>query len=83
MYLYNLVYACDVLVNVILGGDRRDTISSRLGKGRNAGKPVHTVLTRIVNGFFVVVFREYGHCENSISNIEDIYSISSVIGRKS
>ncbi len=31
-YLYNLLYALDTDSNAVLGGDPRETISSRLGK---------------------------------------------------
>lgn len=82
VYVYNLIYALDVLVNVILGGDRRDTISSRLGKGQRAGKPVHSVLARGVDWFFWMVFDESRHCESSIANIDDCYALSSIWGRK-
>lgn len=80
-YIYNLIYAADVLVNVILGGDRRDTISSRLGKGQLAGKPVHAVLAKAVDKFFLMVFREQDHCHSSIANINDCYAISSILAR--
>jgi hypothetical protein len=80
-YIYNLIYAVDVLANVILGGDRRDTISSRLGKGQAADKPVHTVFARVVDGLFVMVFNETDHCKSSIANIDDRYAISSVLAR--
>lgn len=80
-YIYNLVYAADVLVNVVLGGDRRDTISSRLGKGQLAGKPVHTLLASVVNILFILAFKESNHCKNSIANIDDCYAISSILAR--
>jgi len=80
-YTYNLIYAADVLANVVLGGDRRDTISSRLGKGQIANKPVHTVLARLVDKFFILTFKEANHCKNSIANIDDCYAISSILAR--
>lgn len=82
-YVYNLLYAVDVLVNVLLGGDRRDTISSRLGKGQLAGKPVHTLVASLVNIFFLLAFRERQHCKNSVANIDDRYAISSILARYS
>lgn len=80
-YIYNLIYALDVVVNVILGGDRRDTISSRLGKGQSAGKPIHTIAARLVDRFFILAFKERNHCKSSIANIDDRYAISSVLAR--
>lgn len=80
-YIYNLTYALDVVVNVILGGDRRDTISSRLGKGQVADKPVHTILAELVDQLFWLFFNERQHCKNSIANIDDCYAISSILAR--
>jgi hypothetical protein len=80
-YTCNLLYALDVFANALIGGDRRETISSRLGKGQRAGKPVHTVLAKVVNLLFYVLFREKNHCTNWIQQPEDYYSISSVLAR--
>lgn len=80
-YLWNILYALDVFVNVVLGGDRRDTISSRLGKGKKAGKPVHSVLSHGVDFLFKVVFSEDDHCVNNIQIIDDRYAVSSIIHR--
>ena len=66
---------------VLIGGDPRETISSRLGKGRIAGKPVHSALAVSVDWFFRVFFSEQDHCKNSIVIAHDTYSISSVIQR--
>lgn len=81
LYLFNCLYAVDVLVNVLVGGDRRDTISSRLGKGMKAGKPVHSILCKVVDKFFLLVFKEDHHCFRSIEYLDDRYAISSYISR--
>lgn len=80
-YAFNLLYAIDALVNTLIGGDPRETISSRLGKGQLAGKPVHSAIAAAVDWFFRVFFSEPEHCKNSIVIAHDTYSISSVIQR--
>lgn len=80
-YAFNLLCALDMLANVVIGGDPRETISSRLGKGQLAGKPVHSTLAAAVDWFFIVLFSEHEHCKNSIVLAADTYAISSVIQR--
>lgn len=82
LYLLNCIYVLDVLVNVLVGGDRRDTISSRLGKGKKANKPVHTVLASIVDFIFLIVFKDTDHCVRNIEYIDDRYSLSTYLKNK-
>lgn len=82
LYLFNCLYAGDVLLNVLIGGDRRDTISSRLGKGAKAKKPVHSILAKFVDTVFMLVFKEDNHCLRSIEYLDDRYSLSSYLARK-
>lgn len=81
-FAFNLLYVLDTVLNTLIGGDPRETISSRLGKGQVAGKPVHSELAKVVNFFFELVFNEQHHCKNSIIIAHDNYSISSVIERE-
>ena len=80
-YLINVLYAGDVLINAVIGGDPRETISSRVGKGREAGKPVHTVIANIIDWVFWIAFREREHCFLAISQRPDTHSISSIWSR--
>ena len=57
----------------------RDTISSRLGKGKKANKPVHTVLASIVDFIFLIVFKDADHCVRNIEYIDDRYSLSTYL----
>lgn len=76
-----MLYALDVLLNAVAGGDRRDTISSRLGRGKVAKKPVHVVLSWVVDLLFLVVFKEKDHCVNNIIITDDRYAVSSILSR--
>lgn len=76
-YWYNLLYVLDVFINALLGGDRRETISSRLGKGKLAGKPVHTALSYPVDLLFLILAGEKNHCEENIMILDDFYAVSS------
>lgn len=80
-YWINILYGIDVLANIIIGGDRRETISSRLGKGRVADKPVHNVLVYPVDLLFLILTGDKNHCVNSIQDFDDYYSVSSMINR--
>lgn len=80
-FAFNLLYVLDTVLNTLIGGDPRETVSSRLGKGQVAGKPVHTELAKVVNFFFDLVFNEQHHCRKSIVSYEDSYSLSSIISR--
>lgn len=77
-YLINVLYAGDVLLNAMIGGDPRETISSRAGKGREARKPLHTAIANIIDWVFWVVFREREHCLMAINNRPDTHSISTL-----
>ena len=75
---FNILLSFDVFINTLIGGDRRETISSRLGKGQIASKPVHTALALFVNVIFLVLTFKWDHCFDSIQNFEDAYSISTI-----
>lgn len=81
LYLFNLFVAVDQLANTIIGGDPGETISSRLGKGKLARKPVHAFLAKVVNLIFEIIFRQQDHCTWSIQKDEGKNSISEVINR--
>lgn len=81
LYVINILYGIDVLANIILGGDKREPISSRLGKGQLASKPVHSLLARVVDAIFLLLTKEENHCKNSIKVFDDEYSLSSIITR--
>lgn len=67
-FIANVLYAFDVLVNAVFGGDCRETISSRVGKGQRAGKPVHSAVAPVINIIFFVLRGERNHC---VANIND------------
>lgn len=82
-YWFNTLYILDVAANVLIGGDRRETISSRLGKGKLTGKPVHTILSYGVDALFLVALGQRQHCVKNIQNLgADIHSVSSVWDQK-
>lgn len=58
----NFLKGTDILVNSILGGDGRETISSRLGKNR-VGHPSVEFIAKIVDKIF---FWEYQHTYNHV-----------------
>lgn len=80
-YLFNLFVAVDTLLNAVFGGDPGETISSRLGKGKVADKPVHTFLSRLVDLLFEMTFSQKDHCVKSIQGDEGKGAISEVIDR--
>lgn len=78
-YIFNNVYVfLDVGVNTLIGGHRDETISSRCGKGKLAGKPVHTFLAKIIDTLF---FWEEDHCVNHIQKQRDKYAVSTLWDR--
>ena len=60
-YARNLIVAVNQLVNTVLGGDPDETISSRSGKARAAGKRWGCVLCRVLD------FIDKKHCADAIS----------------
>lgn len=80
-YLFNLFVGADILVNAIIGGDPGETLSSRAGKGKRKGQPVHTFFAGLIDLLFEVLFSEEDHCENSIQYDEGKGAISEVIER--
>lgn len=81
VYAFNLFVGIDCLANAVIGGDPAETISSRLGKGKRARKPVHTFLSRGVDLLFEILFQQKNHCEWSIQHDEGKYALSEVIDR--
>lgn len=62
-YLWNLLISIDQFVNTLFGGDPDETISSRLGKRRNANW-----FTRMFCAFLDMF--EWNHVEKSIEEDE-------------
>lgn len=63
-YFRRLFVAVDQLLNVILGGDEDETISSRIAKDRRRGRKLACVLCRILDWI------DPNHCEKSIERDE-------------
>jgi len=80
-YVFNLLVAGDTFLNTVIGGDPGETISSRMGKGKLKGQPVHTFLSRVIDAVFKVLFNESDHCVNAIQHDEGKGAISEVIDR--
>lgn len=80
-YAFNLFVAADILVNALIGGDPGETISSRAGKGKLKGQPVHTFASRIIDLLFEVLFNQQDHCVKSVQDDEGKNAISEVIDR--
>ena len=80
-YAFNLFVAVDILLNAMIGGDPGETISSRLGKGKLKGQPVHTFFARVVDLMFEALFSQKDHCVSSVQDDEGKNAISEVIDR--
>lgn len=80
-WAFNNVYVLDLQLNTLFGGSRGETVSSRLGKGALKGKPVHSVLARLVDVVFKVAFNDRNHCFESIQRNIGENAISDVIER--
>ncbi len=63
-YFRRLFVAADQLVNVLLGGDEDETVSSRAAKDRNRGRIVGCVLCRFLDLF------DPNHCDKAIERDE-------------
>lgn len=80
-YGFNLFVLLTTTINTVTGGDPGETLSSRLGRGKVSGKPVHTLLSRIVDLAFEALFSQQDHCIKSIQHDEGKNAISAVIDR--
>lgn len=80
-YAFNLFVSVDIVANAVIGGDPGETISSRAGKGKLKGQPVHTFLSRIIDLIFEMLFSQKDHCVKSIQGDEGKNAISKVIDR--
>ncbi len=80
-YAFNLFVAFDIFVNAMIGGDPGETISSRAGKGKMKGQPVHTFMSRVIDALFEALFSEKDHCVSSVQDDEGKNAISEVIDR--
>lgn len=80
-YGFNLFVLLTTAINTVTGGDPGETLSSRLGKGKLSGKSVHTLLSRIVDLAFEMLFSQKNHCVGSIQPDEGKGAISEVIDR--
>jgi len=59
-YFRNLILAVDQFANAVLGGDRDETISARLGKA----KP-HCRICRVLCFILSRIFRVPNHCDQA------------------
>jgi hypothetical protein len=80
-YGFNLFVLATTALNTITGGDPGETLSSRLGKGKLSGKPVHTFMSRIVDAVFRTLFGQSDHCVESIQEDEGKGALSHVVDR--
>mgnify|MGYP000232193139 CR=1 FL=1 len=80
-YAFNLFVSVDILANAIIGGDPGETVSSRAGKGKLKGQPVHTFLSRVIDLIFEMLFSQEDHCVNSVQHDEGKNAVSEVIDR--
>lgn len=81
-WLFNVFVGIDTLINgALFFGDAGETLSSRLGKGKQKKQPVHTFFSRIVDAFWKALFGQKNHCVKSIQYDEGKHAISRVIDR--
>jgi hypothetical protein len=59
-YSSNILYAVDLLASALTGGDARETISSRAGKGAAEGKLGGRLLCRFLS------WLDPGHCQRAV-----------------
>lgn len=62
-YFWNILISIDQFCNVLFGGDPDETMSSRLGKNRNANW-----FTRMLSGFLDLF--QWNHVEKSVESDE-------------
>lgn len=67
-YLYNLGLGLDQFVNVLLLGDPDESISGRLGRAMQSGKPKWFVppLAKANDALWLFVTGERNHCANAV-----------------
>jgi hypothetical protein len=66
LYITNLFRLLTQALNVILGGDPDEFLSSRLGKSQQSGRIAGKVLAPAVDALFYLFTREPNHCARSI-----------------
>lgn len=67
-YLYNLILGLDQFINTILLGDPDESISGRIGRAMQSGRPKCFVpyLAHFNDWIFWVIFKEKDHNLNAI-----------------
>jgi len=72
-FLFNLLYLVDLAGNFLLLGDPSETISSRLGRAMQSGKPKKFVpfFAKLVDKVFNMLLGDQGHSIMSIEYDED------------
>lgn len=75
IYLANVFLALDFFLNAVLLGSPEDSISGRLGRAIQSGKPKWFVkpIASVVDYVALHIFGQKDHCINSISSVEDVY----------
>ena len=66
-FIWQLLLAIDQLVNVLFGGNRNETWSSRFGRGKLAGRKRYIVIAAIDEFFAFVFAGQKNHCVDSIN----------------
>lgn len=75
LYAANVFVAFDQLINTLFGGDPDETISSRAGKGRRAGRWFWTVAANFIDLLFCWQGHA-SHCEYYIEHDEGKYQVT-------
>jgi hypothetical protein len=71
-YNINLWLALDRTLNTILGGDSRETMSSRAGKAMKNG---HPFAATAIDWVAEKVFKDYNHCKKNIETYSTDHSV--------
>jgi len=76
LYFYNILTAIDQFANVLLLGSPDETISSRLGRAMQSGKPKWFVrpIAFVVNLFFRLFFKQKNHVLEYIEPVNNYKS---------
>lgn len=65
-YLWHVAAAWSQFVNAVCGGDRDETLSSRVGRAHLRGDPRARLPRLVIDGFFRLLTGERDHCVNNI-----------------
>lgn len=72
-FIFNFLYTLDLILNFLILGDPSETVSSRLGRALQSGRPIlfAVILAWIVDFIFYRFFGDDNHSLDHIETDED------------